>query len=129
MRFLRMTVLAGAAAGALAGLGPASTPAAALTASASAASMKTAGKPAAAPAMVHDVQYRRDRRRGFPVYALGPFPSGFGDELRTGRPFYAGRSYDRRSYGYGYYSRPRYVERGYGYRTPCRPYARRGAAC
>lgn len=41
-------------------------------------------------------------RRGFPVYSLGPYPSGFGDEIRTGRPYYAGRSYGHRSYRHHY---------------------------
>ena len=38
-------------------------------------------------------RYRSHRHRcgGFPVWALGPYPSGFGDERRTGRPYYAGR--------------------------------------
>lgn len=35
-------------------------------------------------------------RRGFQVWSLGPYPSGFGDERRTGRPFIAGRSYGYR---------------------------------
>ena len=56
-----------------------------------------------------DITTVRYRGGGFPVWALGPIPSGFGPEQRTGRPFIAGSRY---SYGYhrGYrrYYAPRY---------------------
>ena len=49
---------------------------------------------------IEKVQWQDCVRGGFPVWALGPYPSGFGNETRTGRPFYAGckERADRRYY-------------------------------
>ena len=70
------------------------------------AARPTASADVVPQAMLHKVQYSG----GFRVWALGPIPSGFGDEFRTGRPFIAGRTYyGRRAYrSRVYYGNRRY---------------------